>query len=362
LFAASIIALTSSIEELGDIGTFGPAEWVLLVTAVSSFLSLMALMGYHFCKRQFVGTIWGEGIAAYLLLLFWIGGISVVLAPHQGLAVTSTAAGLNVVINANLYFSCWISFFCIAYICASWTMNHWKKAEKIIREMSSRLAKWWGLLITSIILLVASAQFHYSQNCVSGGATTLSQDACESNKFAVSLGAFGTLLTLVTIILAHAGILPFIIETIVTLLMFMLYTAGISDITYNHGSGTSVGNIFFSTWAGFLLSFLLCLDCYHVYMKQRAKRRADSPPAEKKRFLCCSWGDSDSEDSDNHEQEPSPRKKTPKKASNPRKGQTSQFQSAPQQPIPVTRKISMRSSIDDDDEFADARDDLDLKL
>ena len=96
-------------------------------------------------------------------------------------------------------------------------------------------------------------------------------------------------------------------------------------------------------------------------MKQRAKRRADSPPAEKKRFLCCSWGDSDSEDSDNDEQEPSPRKKTPKKASNPRKGQTSQFQSAPQQPIPVTRKMSMRSSIDDD-EFADARDDLELKL
>jgi hypothetical protein len=243
LFAASIIALTASIAELGGVGTFGPAEWVLLVTTVSSFLSLMALSGYRFFKRKFVGTIWGEGIAAYLLLLFWIGGISVALAPQRGLAVTSTAAGLNFVINANLYFSCWLSFFCNAYICASWTMNHWKKAEKIIREMSSRLAKWWGLLITSIILLVASAEFHYSQNCVSGGATTLNQDACKSNKFAVSLGTFGTLLTLVTIILAHAGIFPFIIESIVTLLMFMLYTAGISVITYNQGSGTSVGNI-----------------------------------------------------------------------------------------------------------------------
>ena len=241
LFGASVIALTAVIAELG--GSFGPAEWVLLVTVVSSCISVMAILGYHCCKRKFVGTIWGEGISAYLLLLFWIGGISVALSPSRGLAVTSTQAGLNVVVNSNLYFSCWFSFFCNVYICGSWTMNHFKKAEKIIREISARLAKWWGLFFASIILLVSSAQFHYSQNCSDGGATSLSQDSCKSNKFALALGAFGSIITFVAIVLAHVGIFPFLFDSIFTILMLALYTAGISVITYNDGSGITIGNL-----------------------------------------------------------------------------------------------------------------------
>lgn len=91
-------------------------------------------------------------------------------------------------------------------------------------------------------------------------------------------------------------------------------------------------------------------------MKQRAKRKADSPPAEKKRSFCCHWGNHDS-DNDSNDNEGSPTKIKSKKASNARKdGQSQQFQS-----VQMTRKTSMRSSIDED-EFADARDDLELKL
>ena len=96
-------------------------------------------------------------------------------------------------------------------------------------------------------------------------------------------------------------------------------------------------------------------------MKKRAKQKADSPPAEKKRSFCCHWGnsnDSDSDsDNDSNDHEGSPTKKKSKKASSARKeGQSQQFQS-----VQMTRKTSMRSSIDED-EFADARDDLELKL
>lgn len=95
---------------------------------------------------------------------------------------------------------------------------------------------------------------------------------------------------------------------------------------------------YFSTWTGFVITILLCLDCFHEHMKRRAERRAENPPKKKKSRR--HW-------MRKSEEEPKKDKSVP-----------------PAQPQPVmqsARGSSMRSSLDTD-EFCDARDDLDLKL
>jgi len=268
-----------------------------------------------------------------------------VMSPSRALAVTRTDIGLNVVRNANLYFSSWFAFICTFYICASFTMEHWKKAAEIISAVTGRMVKWWILFIVSIIVLVSSTQFHYSQDCPNGGKTELSVNACASNRYAVALGAFASVLTLIAIILGHIAKLLFYVESVFAVVLFIFYTAGIAVITYNEGSGVTIGNLYFATWTGFILTIFLCINCFHECMKRRAERKAKKPKESKKKSSMF------------HQTKPKESKKKKKKSA----AAQQTMQSAQQQTMQSARGLSMRSSLDMD-EFADARDDLDLKL
>jgi hypothetical protein len=240
LLAASVIVLTSSIRFVIETRS---ALWILVVSIISIVFSILAIIGHNFLKHKFVGKVWGEGILSYLLFLCWIGGLAVCMSPTRALAVARTQFGQNVVINANLYFSSWFAFICIFYVVASWTMTYWKKAAEVISAITGRLAKWWCILIVSIIVLVSSAQFHVSQDCHNEGSTDLGNQACKSNKYAITLGACGSVLTIVVIVLAHFGKIRFLVESISTVVMFLFYTAGIAIITYNNGPGVTIGNL-----------------------------------------------------------------------------------------------------------------------
>lgn len=137
----------------------------------------------------------------------------------------------------------WFGFLCMIYIVASWTMTCWTKAAEVINAITGRLKKWWWLFVISIVLLVSAAQFHYSQDCANGGQANLGVNACKSNAFAVALGAWACVLTLVAIILSHIGKIHFYVESSFSIILFIFYTAGVAVITYNEGSGVAIGNL-----------------------------------------------------------------------------------------------------------------------
>jgi hypothetical protein len=51
--------------------------------------------------------------------------------------------------------------------------------------------------------------------------------------------------------------------------VFTLYTAGVAVITFDTGSGITIGNLYFSTWAGFIVSIFLLVECYHGIKEER---------------------------------------------------------------------------------------------
>jgi uncharacterized membrane protein len=63
-------------------------------------------------------------------------------------------------------------------------------------------------------------------------------------------------------------------EIVTVVIMLGLYTAGVTVITFDDGSGTSIGNLYFSVWLGFFVTVLLSVDAYHTFMDWWAKRRA----------------------------------------------------------------------------------------
>lgn len=114
------------------------------------------------------------------------------------------------------------------------------------------------LLCISVIVLASAAAYHSSEDCrASDGAT------CKRNKYAISLGCIGAFIALVISFVANSGKLEMYFETASAFLMFALYTAGVAVITFNDGSGTTIGNLYFSTWAGFIASIFLLVECYH---------------------------------------------------------------------------------------------------
>ena len=125
-------------------------------------------------------------------------------------------------------------------------------------------AKWYMLLCISIIVVASAAAYHDSQNCHGSDS-----EPCRRNKFAISLGSVGTFIGLAMSFMANAGKLQIYLETATAFLVFALYTAGVAVITFDTGSGITIGNLYFSTWAGFIVSIFLLVECYHGIKEER---------------------------------------------------------------------------------------------
>lgn len=99
------------------------------------------------------------------------------------------------------------------------------------------VGKWYMLIITSLVVLASAAQFQKSQ------CANVDSGTCTSNKYAISLGAIGFVFGLVISILAYMGSLNIFVETGTAFLLFVMYTAGVGVITFDFGSGVTIGNL-----------------------------------------------------------------------------------------------------------------------
>lgn len=269
-------------------------KYVIALSSISLTFSLVAIVAYLVptMRHAFIGEL-AEVVVAIFLLVLWISGIPVIMSPSKTIAI-AVAEGLTFVSNANLYFFSWAAFFCIVFICGSLLTENVVGAQEALSSISSnsKLGKWFMLLVTSLIVMASASQFQ-SAECGDG----VDSDTCTSNKYAISLGVIAFVFAFIISLLTYMNSLNIYVETGTALLLFVMYTAGVGVITFNFGSGVTIGNLvstyfsfswhwrlstvtyasrvilmfqYFSTWGGFMIAIFLLTECYQGVAEQSA--------------------------------------------------------------------------------------------
>jgi len=85
--------------------------------------------------------------------------------------------------------------------------------------------------------LASASQFQKSQ------CDNVDSETCTSNKYAISLGAVAFVFGSAVSLMAYMGRLNIYVETGTASLLFVMYTAGVAVITFDLGSGVTIGNL-----------------------------------------------------------------------------------------------------------------------
>mmetsp|Transcript_20013 Transcript_20013/g.30088 ORF Transcript_20013/g.30088 Transcript_20013/m.30088 type:complete len:328 (+) Transcript_20013:211-1194(+) len=232
--------------------------WVTAAAAVSLSISLLVFCGYNCLRNRFEGS--GiEGFLALIVLIAWTACIPATM--H----ITTESGGYNNVVNANLYFSTWLSF-AVSVSLFIQSLPQLVGEGRAVPEESTKMTRLVGLVVTSVVLLVSSSQFALASCGGEGGST------CQRNSYAIYVGAVGTALPCVTLLLLLCQRLNMIIEMIISIFMFITYIFGVGFITFGDGPGSlSISNLYFAPWVGFVLSSSLAFESIKNGINRRGK-------------------------------------------------------------------------------------------
>eukprot|EP00978_Attheya_sp_CCMP212_P024466 scaffold76818_cov62-Attheya_sp.AAC.3 len=220
-------------------------KWVLSMTALSLCISAIAVIAQVAASAAFVGKM-GEMALSTLCTIFWCVVLGPIMNPDN-LYATGGFFGVNTVLNANLYFSSWAAF-----IAAFWISGSLARDSKVldVTDTTPKTAEWYLLLAASIVVLASSVKIYNASTCDSFS----DNEFCRRTKFAISIGVIGMIMALVGSIMSAWGMMSPLIEVITSVTLFGLYCFGVGYITFGDGPGTAIGNLYFSIWAGFILS------------------------------------------------------------------------------------------------------------
>jgi uncharacterized membrane protein YczE len=273
VFSAVCLAALQSQRNKED----GEETWAVSVILISVLLSFIAVC-FYLCHRElFVGEF-PETIAVLLLVGFWAGGLPTIMNPSNNIAV-STASGIFApfVQNANLYFFSWLSFGATVLLAASLAQE--KSGVDLAGETirKPKVALWYGLMASSLVVMGTAVRALRSSNC------DLNDDNeyCRRSKFAISMGVIGFFIAgcLAWATLRTAGVMPLLGEAFFTAVQVALWSFGVGYVTFGDAPGSSIGNLYFSTWICFILSVFLFGRTVRNYLTARAGGTAE-PPSE----------------------------------------------------------------------------------
>jgi hypothetical protein len=219
-----------------------------------TFPSILLLL-LSFCLGKIVFNHPAFGKAVFSLLL-WTTGLPVIMNAQYSIAV-----GYTQVVNANLFFFSWGAF-----LCSLWMV------VQLIREgvgfdiykTDPRMAKWYGLLLTSIVIMGASSQIFRAFECFLEDMQGVAM--CQRTKYAMSAGVLGFWSAAFFTYAAHAGLTGPTSEVYGSALLLSIWCFGLGLITFGDGPGHSIGNLYFATWISFTLSVFLFAECFQNYV------------------------------------------------------------------------------------------------
>lgn len=282
LLFCSIISLAAKVTDTWDSPRATDEWFVIVVSAVSIGCAFFAIMGYAIARWKFPGSVF-EGLFAVMAQLTWICGMPVIMDPGRSIAVSKgrsyelgetqlilegeekVGADFTYIRNANIYFFSWLSTIATVYIC-----GRFARAITIRHNVASWTGLWYLSTLASLVVLVDSVELFKAFDCVKDD---LGSGLCLSTTYALSLGCVGTLLGFIASLLATFGMFPQWAELLFSILIFCLYMAGVTMITFNDGPGTSIGNLYFATWMGTGVAAFVLGRSYHALIQSYMHRK-----------------------------------------------------------------------------------------
>lgn len=237
--------------------------WALALSILSVIIASLILGSYnHHAYRDTVVGTKIEGIAIFILLLFSTTLVSLVSGPQRGLAVDADGA----VFVGNMYYFSWLAFFAVILTLSSFVESVYGiNVLQSMRNKSTSFTYWSALLVTSLIVMGTSADI-YNRNC-DVPDDDKPQPFCSRTILAVVVGLIGVLFALAMVVMKIAyGQVPFLTEVSLTLSLFVQYLAEIAYVTDIDGPGSPLGNLYYFSWASFLLTFMVGKACYEDYV------------------------------------------------------------------------------------------------
>lgn len=179
--------------------------------------------------------------------------------------------------NANLYLASWASFFCIFWIVGALVGEMYGIffGNIVKSNVQTRQGKWYALLAASVVVMAASVRVYTAFECdlqVMKAAPT-----CAASTYAIAASVIATATALLlTLTGCFTSVIARRIEGAGAVLMVPIWSIGLGFITFGEGPGRSIGNLFFATWAAFVISCLIVAECYRDLMGDRQRSSGSS--------------------------------------------------------------------------------------
>ena len=208
----------------------------------------------------FVGTI-VEGVTSVVLVVFWTAIVAIRANATNGLIGLEDAA--QQVQSANLYYASWAGFITSILIAVEYArVAFGVDAASTIRGQAKRLDLWSGLLCFTVVVLGSCART-IKIDCRDGNDELKPDGYCPRTKFGVAASVFGVTASLAMIYLKiKAGGAPFLTEAYVSMFLVICETLSVALLTSASGPGSAVGNLYYFSWASFIMSAYILFSCY----------------------------------------------------------------------------------------------------
>mmetsp|Transcript_20339 Transcript_20339/g.57769 ORF Transcript_20339/g.57769 Transcript_20339/m.57769 type:complete len:321 (+) Transcript_20339:225-1187(+) len=261
----STITLMAAVETKNKEGNSDSnAKWTVACASISfAIAAIVTPLQMHPVYSIFIVDTKIEGALVVMLAAFWAATVSVVSNANGGLVVDDGNENTTVV-NANLYYFTWAGFvtsilLLVAYLRAVFGVD----LAGEIRNRSSRLSLWAGMLACSLVVMGSSANI-FQRDCINSDDAI--DSLCARTKFGISVGAISTSAALAVVGMKMATTTaPFLMEAVLAVILVLLNGFGVGFITSPKGPGSAIGNLYYFSWFSFLCSFVLVASCYEDY-------------------------------------------------------------------------------------------------
>lgn len=144
-----------------------------------------------------------------------------------------------------------------------------------VRNRAARLQWWAALLAVSIVVTGSSSQV-ITRDCQFDSAGNFSDAYCRKTRLAIAAGALGTIFSLLTIAAkviqytATESMTPFLVEIGSAIFLTILSIFNVAFATSADAPGSGIGNLYYFSWAMFLVSTAIASECYGAFLNPPA--------------------------------------------------------------------------------------------